>query len=138
MSTRAPREYDHGVVRRLVPLALLIALAAVSSASAATDPTVGVSPKRVGTDAVQTVRGSHWPVIEFCSRTVRVSVRGAQNAVPIGRVRVRDDGTFRLRYIPRKRTIGPGDWRLVARMRCESGKDGSPVPVRATVSIRVV
>jgi hypothetical protein len=124
-------------MRRLVTLVLLFAFATAASASAAPKPTVSATPKHVGVNAIQTVTGSHWPVIEFCSRIVRVSVQSARNAAPIRTVRVHDDGTFRLRYIPRKRNIGAGKWNLVARMRCESGKDGSPVPVKASVAIRI-
>ena len=67
-------------------------------------------------------------MIEFCSRTVRLSLRSDQNAFRIGTVRVRDSGRFRFEWVPRRAKVGAGRWRLVARMRCESGKDGSPVP----------
>jgi len=76
-------------------------------------------------------------VIEFCSRTVRVSVRSAQNSAPIAQRRVSDPGRFRFRWIPKNKNIGARRWRLVARMRCESGKDGSTVFVRASTLIRV-
>jgi hypothetical protein len=33
--------------------------------------------------------------------------------------------------------VGPGRWQLVARMRCESGKDGSVVWARASVALRI-
>ena len=33
--------------------------------------------------------------------------------------------------------IGAGRWRVVARMRCESGKDGSVVPVRRSAPLRI-
>ena len=88
-------------------------------------------------DRVQTVRGRNWPVIEFCSRTVRLSVRSAQNSAPIAQRHVTDQGRLRFRWIPDNRNIGPGRWRLVARMRCESGKDGSTIFVRASRRIRI-
>ena len=33
--------------------------------------------------------------------------------------------------------VGAGDWRLVARLRCESGDDGSAVFVRRSKRIRI-
>ncbi len=81
--------------------------------------------------------GRGWPVIEFCSRTVRLSLRSGQNAFRIGTDRVGLRGRFRFRWVPRRSEVGRGDWTLVARMRCESGKDGSPVPVRATTPIHI-
>jgi hypothetical protein len=73
----------------------------------------------------------------LCSRTVRVSVVSAQNSVPIAQRHVSDSGRFSFRWVPKRRNVGPGRWRLVARMRCESGKDGSTVFVRASTLIRV-
>ena len=61
----------------------------------------------------------------------------AQNSAPIAQRHVSDSGRFRFRWVPKNKNIGPGRWRLVARMRCESGKDGSTVFVRATKLIRV-
>jgi hypothetical protein len=84
-----------------------------------------------------TVRGAGFPVIEFCSRTVRLSLRSDQNAFRIGTDRVSTSGRFRFTWTPRRSEVGRGDWTLVARMRCESGKDGSPNPVRVTTPIRI-
>jgi hypothetical protein len=50
---------------------------------------------------------------------------------------VRTDGTFRRRWTPRRSRVGAGRWRLVVRMRCESGQDGSPVIVRKSRAIRI-
>ena len=61
-----------------------------------------------------------WPVIEFCSRTIRVSVRSAQNVAPIAQRHIGDDGRFTFRWIPKNKNVGRGSWRLVARMRCET------------------
>jgi hypothetical protein len=107
--------------------AVVAAIAAAAPATAAAAPRITASPKTVQRAAVQTVRGFDWPLIEFCSRTIRVSVRSAQNAVPIAQRHTQDDGTFRFRWTPKNRNIGRGDWTLVARMRCESGKDGSTI-----------
>ena len=117
-------------------IASLAAAAAVATAATG-DPRITADPVRVDHDAIQTVRGRNWPVIEFCSRTVRVSVRSAQNSAPIAQRHVRDTGRFRFRWIPDNKNIGPGRWRLVARMRCESGKDGSTVFVRERTIVRV-
>ena len=112
-----------------------LSLAAAPSAGAA--QTITATPKSVDPADVQTVRGRGWPVIEFCSRTIRVSVRSAQNSAPIAQRHIRANGRFSFRWIPRNKNIGPGRWRLVARMRCESGKDGSTVFVRASARITI-
>ena len=118
-------------------IASLTTVAGIATAAPG-DPRVTANPIRVSHDAVQTVTGRNWPVIEFCSRTVRVSVRSAQNSAPIAQRHVSDTGRFRFRWIPDNKNIGPGRWRLVSRMRCESGKDGSTVIVRASRLIRVL
>ena len=110
---------------------------AAGVATAGGDPRITADPVIVDSDQIQTVRGRNWPVIEFCSRTIRVSVRSPQNAVPIAQRHVSDTGRFRFRWIPDNRNVGPGRWRLVARMRCESGKDGSTFFVRASTLIRI-
>jgi hypothetical protein len=112
-------------------------LASLTTAAAAQAQTISADPGRVDSDQIQTVRGRNWPVIEFCSRTIRVSVRSAQNSAPIAQRRVSDTGRFRFRWVPQNKNIGPGRWRLVARMRCESGKDGSTIFVRASTLIRI-
>jgi hypothetical protein len=112
-------------------------IASVAAPAAAQAQTISADPARVDSDQIQTVRGRNWPVIEFCSRTVRVSVRSAQNSAPIAQRRVSVSGRFRFRWVPQNKNIGPGRWRLVARMRCESGKDGSTIFVRASTVIRI-
>ena len=112
-------------------------LASLTTAAAAQAQAISADPARVDSDQIQTVRGRNWPVIEFCSRTIRVSVRSAQNSAPIAQRRVSDTGRFRFRWVPQNKNIGPGRWRLVARMRCESGKDGSTIFVRASTLIRI-
>jgi len=124
------------------PVAALTAVVLVGLAVAVTPiaravQTITASPKTVKRTDIQTVRGRGWPVIEFCSRTVRVFVRSAQNSAPIAQRHIRDDGRFGFRWIPKNRNIGRGDWRLVARMRCESGKDGSTFFVRASTRITI-
>jgi hypothetical protein len=110
----------------LTAVVVVGALLAVPTTAAAA-PRVTATPKAVERAEIQTVRGFDWPLIEFCSRTIRASVRSDQNAAPIAQRHTRDDGSFRFRWIPKNRNIGRGDWTLVVRMRCESGKDGSTI-----------
>ena len=118
--------------------AVVASLAAAAGVAAAQgDPRITADPVVVDSDAIQVVRGRNWPVIEFCSRTIRVSVRSPQNSAPIAQRHVSDTGRFRFRWIPDNKNIGPGRWRLVARMRCESDKDGSTFFVRASTLIRI-
>jgi hypothetical protein len=117
----------------LLALAATLALAAPAGAK----PRISVSPNPVDHDQTQTVKGRGWPVIEFCKRTVRISLRSAQNAVTLGTARVRRSGRFAFDWTADDENVGPGRWRLVARMKCESGEDGSPNPVRRSVRVRV-
>jgi hypothetical protein len=119
-----------------VVIASLTTAAGIATAAPG-DPRITADPAVVDHNAIQTVRGRNWPVIEFCSRTVRVSVRSPQNAAVIAQRHVSDTGRFRFRWIPDNKNIGPGRWRLVARMRCESGKDGSTFFTRASTAIRI-
>jgi hypothetical protein len=105
--------------------------------SAAAAPRVTATPNPMPFGKTLIVKGRGWPVIEFCSRTVRLSLRSDQNAFRIGRDRVGPRGRFRFTWVPRRDEVGRGDWTLVARMRCESGEDGSPNPMRATAPIRI-
>jgi hypothetical protein len=122
-------------VRRALAVAVVLCLAA--AAPAAARQSISASPNPVHFGQTLVVKGKGWPVIEFCSRTVRLSLRSDQNAVRIGAVRVGDRGRFRFHWIPRRANVGTGRWQLVARMRCESGKDGSVVWTRASVALRI-
>jgi hypothetical protein len=124
-------------MRTLLTLAAVGLAAAAAFPAAAAAQRITADPKTVDSGDVQTVRGRGWPVIEFCSRTIRVSVRSAQNSAPIAQRHIRANGRFRFRWIPQNKNIGPGNWRLVARMRCESGKDGSTIIVRASTRITI-
>jgi hypothetical protein len=116
---------------------VLAGIVVAATATAQTGQSITASPKTVKRADVQTVRGRGWPVIEFCSRTIRVAVRSPQNLVPIAQRRVGTNGRFSFRWIPKNKNVGKGNWRLVARMRCESGKDGSTVFVRASTRITI-
>jgi hypothetical protein len=124
---------------RVLPLTLLVVLVLASSAAASSLPGTSLSaaPNPVNFGQTVVITGKRWPVIEFCSRTVRLSLRSAQNAFPLGTKRVRLNGRFRFEWVPRRAKVGAGRWRVVARMRCESGKDGSPVPVRRSAPLRI-
>jgi hypothetical protein len=121
------------------PTLLVLALVATLAlaAPAAAKPRISVSPNPVDHDRAQTVTGRGWPVIEFCQRTVRIRLRSAQNAVTLGTTRVRRSGRFSFTWTADDENVGAGRWRLIARMMCESGEDGSPNPVRRSVRVRV-
>jgi hypothetical protein len=123
--------------RTVICFALAAAALPTVPAGAAAAQHISAAPQTVKRNAIQTVHGRGWPVIEFCSRTVRVSVRSAQNAAPIAQRHIGDNGRFTFRWIPKNKNIGRGDWTLVARMRCESGNDGSTHFVRATTRITI-
>jgi hypothetical protein len=123
-------------VKRALGTGVLIACLA-GAAPAAAKQSITASPNPVHFGETLVVKGKGWPVIEFCSRTVRLSLRSDQNAFRIGTARVGDRGRFRFEWIPRRNKVGAGRWQLVARVHCESGKDGSPVPVKASVPIRI-
>lgn len=106
-------------------------------ARASAGPRLSASPNPVGFGRPLTIAGHGWPVIEFCERKVRLSLRSPQNALPIGTARVGLRGGFRRTWTPRRAEVGAGRWRLVARMRCESGRDGSAVPVVRSLTLRI-
>ncbi|HEY8581556.1 MAG TPA: hypothetical protein VIL49_01365 [Capillimicrobium sp.] len=118
---------------------LAVVAAALPAAPAAGQdrPRLRVAPAEVALGEQTVVRGARWPVFESCSRRVRLTLESAQNAAPIGRLRVRDSGRFAFRFTPEADAIGPGDWRVVARMRCERGDDGSPFTLRRAASLRI-
>jgi hypothetical protein len=123
-------------MRRLALAGALLACLG-TAAPAAARQSVSASPNPIHYGQPLIVKGKGWPVIEFCSRTVRLSLRSDQNAFRIGKARVGEGGRFRFRWVPHRARVGAGRWTLVARMRCESGKDGSPVPTTASTKIRI-
>ena len=82
------------------------------------------------------MRGSGWPVIEFCSRTIRVFVKSPQNVAPIAQRHMTDNGRFAFRWVPKNKNIGRGNWTLVADA-LRVGDDGSTHFVRATTHITI-
>ena len=123
-------------MKRALALGAAIALAAAAPAYA--KQSIAASPNPVHFGQTLTVTGKGWPVIEFCSRTVRFSLRSAQNAFHLGSTKVGRRGRLRFEWIPRRAKVGAGRWTLRARMNCESGNDGSTVPVRASLSLRIL
>jgi hypothetical protein len=116
---------------------LAFALALFVAAPAAAAPQIDVAPRVVDRDETQTVKGRGWPVIEFCEREVVVLLKSDQNRVRLGDARVRRSGRFRFEWNAEEENVGSGRWRLVVRMRCERGLDGSPNFVRRRAAIRV-
>jgi hypothetical protein len=107
------------------------------AAASQSGPSLSAAPNPVNFGQTVVIQGERSPVIEFCSRTVRLSLRSAQNAVALGTKRVRLNGRFRFEWVPRRAKVGAGRWRVVARVHCESGKDGSLVPVRRSAPLRI-
>jgi hypothetical protein len=123
-------------VRRFACTSVLV-LAAAFPALAEAKQRIVATPPVVAFGKTLTVKGAGWPVIEFCSRKVRISLRTSQNAFRIGTATVSTSGRFTFRWVPRRGKVGAGDWLVVARMRCESGKDGSAIYHRAVDLIRI-
>ncbi len=122
-------------MRRLGCLALVLIAALPAPTLAHAQERLTVSPGAVAVGQPLTIRGSGWPVIEFCSRNVRLSLRGGQQLIGIGTARTNLNGRFTFPFVPRN--VGVGFWRVIARMRCESGNDGSPIIRRASAPLRV-
>src|SRR5215213_1119082 len=66
----------------------LIAAALAGAPPAAARQSISASPNPVRFGETLVVKGKGWPVIEFCSRTLRLSLRSDQNSFRIGAVRV--------------------------------------------------
>jgi hypothetical protein len=111
-------------MRKLVLIPCVVALA-VPATAAAGPPFLKVTPNRIHLGDTTTIKGTQWPVIEFCKRRVRLRLESAQNAVLIGFTKIKVNGTFSRKFTPKKGKIGAGKWKVVARLRCESGEDGS-------------
>jgi hypothetical protein len=124
------------VAKRALALGLTVALLAAAPAYAKQSISASPNPVHFGEKLVVTGKG--WPVIEFCSRTVRLSLRSDQNALHLGSTKVGTRGRFRFEWTPRRAKVGAGRWQLRVRMNCESGKDGSAVPVRASLRLRIL
>jgi hypothetical protein len=111
---------------------------AVPAAPAVGPPRLSVTPSTVHLGDQVTIKGREWPVIEFCKRRVRLRLESDQNAVLIGFAHVNDNGRFTRHFTPQKGKIGTGTWRIVARLRCESGQDGSPNFITRKRTLRIL
>jgi hypothetical protein len=128
-------------MRRLAVIAVAAAgsvVLAVPAAPAAGPPRLSVSPSTVHLGHQVTIKGREWPVIEFCKRSVRLRLESDQNAVLIGFSHIDDNGRFTRHFTPKKGKIGTGQWRVVARLRCESGEDGSPNFITRRRTLRIL
>ena len=123
-------------MKRLLTCAI-VCLSLPVAAFAASGPHLSASPNPVNFRQTLTIKGRGWPVIEFCKRRVRLSLVSSQNAFVIGRPTIKENGRFSFKYVPRKSKVGSGRWKLAARLRCESGEDGSTNFVRRSVQIRI-
>ncbi len=122
--------------RALLPVAVGFLFLLPGTAPAAGPPFLSASPNPVHVGGTLVIKGRQWPVIEFCNRRVRLSLRSDQNEVVIGFKRIRDNGRFRRDFVVNG--VGPGRWRVFARLRCESGEDGSANFIRRRVPIRIL
>ena len=125
-------------MRRALAAAGALALLAAAPAAGHAKQSIAASPNPVHFGEKLVVTGKGWPVIEFCSRSVRFSLRSDQNSLHLGSTRVGTRGRLRFEWTPRRAKVGAGRWTLRARMNCESGNDGSTVPVRASVKLRIL
>jgi hypothetical protein len=123
-------------MRRALAAAAALALLAAVPAAGHAKQSIAASPNPVHFGEKLVVTGKGWPVIEFCSRTVRFSLRSDQNAFHLGSVKVGPRGRLRFEWRPRRAKVGAGRWTLRARMDCEIGNDGSTVPMRASLTLR--
>jgi hypothetical protein len=127
-------------MRRLavIPLAAAGLVLLAPAAPAVGPPRLSVTPSTVHLGHQVTIKGREWPVIEFCKRSVRLRLESGQNAVLIGFAHIRDDGRFTRHFTPKKGKVGAGKWRVVARLRCESGEDGSPNFITRKKKLRIL
>jgi hypothetical protein len=126
-------------MRKIAPVfaATALALAGVTAAPAAARTSVSASPNPVNFSQTQTITGKGWPVIEFCKKRVRLTLQSSQNQFFVGHATIKSNGSFVRRWVPKQSKVGAGRWKLVARLRCESGKDGSNNFVKRSVQIRI-
>jgi hypothetical protein len=114
-----------------IALVVAVALALFTGAAAAAQPRVTLTPSAGAAGTRVVVRGSGWAQIEFCRPRVILAV----DDVVFARALLDGHGRFAVRWrIP---AFARGKHRVFATQRCESGKDGSPLPVTRHVDLRV-
>jgi hypothetical protein len=125
------------MLKLTVPLALAACLALVTTAGAAKQTTLTVTPKVADFGEKVTIKGTGWPRIEFCKPRVRLSLRSDQNRYRIGIAKVRRNGRFRFTWTPDSSKVGSGRWKLFAVQPCENGSNGKPNPIELHVRFRI-
>src|SRR5829696_4464698 len=96
----------------VLPLAVAAAALAAPATAGAAPPFLKLTPNRIHLGETTTIKGTQWPVIEFCKRRVRLRLESDQNAVLIGFSHISDNGRFSRNFTPRKSKIGAGHWRV--------------------------
>ena len=114
-------------IRAIVVGVVLAATLVVVAAPAAAATRVTVTPTSGTAGDRVVIRGSQFGTTEFCRPRATLRVRG----VVIARAVVDDHGTFRVRWVIPE-AVGTGVRRISVFQACESGKDGSLIPVRGT------
>ena len=84
-------------MRRLACTAIALGALALTPALAEARQQIVATPPVVPFGKTLTVRGTGWPVIEFCSRRVRIVAAHVPAAVRIGTAPVKDNGRFTFR-----------------------------------------
>jgi hypothetical protein len=112
-------------------LAAAAALVLFAGTAGAATPRVTLTPSAAAGGTRIVVRGSGWAQIEFCKPRVILAV----DDVVFARALLDGHGRFAVRWrIP---DFARGTHRVFATQRCESGKDGSPLPVTRHVDLRI-
>jgi hypothetical protein len=127
------------MLKLALPLTLVacLALALATSAGAAKQTTLTVSPKVADFGQKVTIKGTGWPRIEFCKPRVRLSLRSTQNRYRIGVAKVKANGRFNFSWTPKSSKVGSGRWKLFAVQPCENGSTGKPNPLELHVRFRI-
>jgi hypothetical protein len=114
-----------------IPFVAAVTLALFAGTAGAATPRVTLTPPAGASGTRIVVRGSGWAQIEFCKPRVILAV----DDVVFARALLDGHGRFAVRWrIP---DFARGKHRVFATQRCESGKDGSPLPVTRHVDLRV-
>jgi hypothetical protein len=112
-------------------LLVLAASALASAPASAESPRVTITPAAGAKGKRIVVRGTGWAQIEFCKPRVVLAV----DDVVFARALLDGSGRFAVRWrIP---GLARGTHRVYATQRCESGEDGSPLPVTRHADLRV-
>jgi hypothetical protein len=118
-------------MRKVVASVAITCCLATAGTAAAAPPNITLTPAAGAPGTRILVRGSGWAQIEFCKPRVILAV----DDVVVARALLDGHGHFAVRWrIP---DLARGSHRVFATQRCESGKDGSPRPLRRHADVRV-